>query len=187
MAIAAWSSAARNTGSAVARASTNAIGDARSSERSQPSKRSVIARSAASPPARTSARIARAASRGSSSAGGAGSAAATSATPRRSSLVSTVWLMVTVTIRDARGDPEHDLPDGRHPVRLSSMVQSDIAELSTIGAQLDDLAKRVVALGDRYRDSPDSAVANDVDLAERSLIAASRAIARAGRTLQESA
>ena len=67
------------------------------------------------------------------------------------------------------------------------MVQSDIAELSTIGAQLDELAKRVEAVGDRYRESPDSAVANDIDLAERSLIGAGRAIARATRTLQDSA
>ena len=66
------------------------------------------------------------------------------------------------------------------------MVESDIAELSTIGAQLEDLATRVEAVGDRYRDSPDSAVANDIDLAERSLIAARRAIARATRTLADS-
>ncbi len=65
------------------------------------------------------------------------------------------------------------------------MVQSDIAELSTIGAQLDDLVGRVEAVGDRYRESPDSAVPNDLDLAERSLVTARRAVARAARTLAD--
>jgi hypothetical protein len=63
------------------------------------------------------------------------------------------------------------------------MATSDLAELSTIGAQLDDLARRVELVGDRYRESPDSAVSSDLDLAERSLIAARRALARAARTL----
>jgi hypothetical protein len=65
------------------------------------------------------------------------------------------------------------------------MTPSDIAELSTIGAQLEDLAARVEAVGDRYRNSPDSSVANDIDLAERSLIGARRALARAARTLAD--
>lgn len=65
------------------------------------------------------------------------------------------------------------------------MVTSDIAELSTIGAQLEDLARRVEVLGDRYRETPDSVVSNDIDLAERSLIAARRAVARAARTLAD--
>jgi hypothetical protein len=65
------------------------------------------------------------------------------------------------------------------------MVQSDVAELSTIGAQLDDLVTRIQAVGDRYRESPDSAVTNDLDLAERSLVAARRAVARASRTLAD--
>ena len=66
-------------------------------------------------------------------------------------------------------------------------MQSDIAELSTIGAQLEELAARIEVVGDRYRQSPDSAVANDIDLAERSLISARRAIARAARLLADSA
>jgi serine acetyltransferase len=66
-------------------------------------------------------------------------------------------------------------------------MQSDIAELSTIGAQLEDLAARVEAVGDRYRLSPDSAVTNDIDIAERSLIGARRAIDRAARLLAGSA
>ena len=65
------------------------------------------------------------------------------------------------------------------------MATSDVAELSTISAQLDDLARRVEVVGDHYRNSPDSAVTNDLDLAERSLIAARRALARAARTLAD--
>jgi len=65
------------------------------------------------------------------------------------------------------------------------MAHSDIAELSTIGAQLDELAARIASVGDRFRNSPDSAVTNDLDLAERSLIAARRALARAAKALGE--
>jgi hypothetical protein len=65
------------------------------------------------------------------------------------------------------------------------MATSDLAELSTIGAQLEELARRVELVGDRYRESPDSVVTSDIDLAERSLIAARRAVARAARTLAD--
>jgi hypothetical protein len=65
------------------------------------------------------------------------------------------------------------------------MATSDLAELSTISAQLDDLARRVELVGDRFRESPDSVVSGDLDLAERSLIAARRAVARASRTLAD--
>ncbi len=51
------------------------------------------------------------------------------------------------------------------------MPPSDLAELSTLRAQLEELAARVLAVGDRYRESPDSAVTNDLELAERSLLA----------------
>jgi hypothetical protein len=56
---------------------------------------------------------------------------------------------------------------------------SDAAELSSLRAQLEDLEKRIVAVGDRYRDSDDSAVASELDQAERSLHAARRAVERA--------
>jgi hypothetical protein len=36
---------------------------------------------------------------------------------------------------------------------------SDFAELSSLRAQLEELTDRVVAVGDRYRDSDDSAIA----------------------------
>ncbi|MEX1008364.1 MAG: hypothetical protein WD271_11030 [Acidimicrobiia bacterium] len=66
------------------------------------------------------------------------------------------------------------------------MPSSDLAELSTLRAQLEELAARVLAIGDRYRESPDSAIANDLDLAERSLLGARRALERAAGTLAES-
>jgi hypothetical protein len=94
--------------------------------------------------------------------------------------------MVTVALRGSGDENGRDLPGDAAVTRLATMVQSDVAELSTIGAQLDDLVARVQAVGDRYRESPDSAVTNDLDLAERSLVAALRAVARAGRALLDS-
>jgi hypothetical protein len=65
------------------------------------------------------------------------------------------------------------------------MPSSDQAELTTLRAQLEDLTARVVAVADRYRDSPDSAVTTDLDLAERSLLGARRALERAADTVAE--
>jgi hypothetical protein len=65
------------------------------------------------------------------------------------------------------------------------MMSSDLAELSSLRAQLEELAARVLAVGDRYRESPDSAVTSDLDLAERSLLAARRALERASETIRE--
>jgi hypothetical protein len=65
------------------------------------------------------------------------------------------------------------------------MPSSDQAELTTLRAQLEDLTTRVVAVADRYRDSPDSAVTTDLDLAERSLIGARRALERAADTVAD--
>ena len=68
---------------------------------------------------------------------------------------------------------------------MARMLSSDLAELSSLQAQLADLATRVVAVGDRYRETADSAVSNDLDLAERNLLAARRALERANDTLKE--
>ncbi len=59
------------------------------------------------------------------------------------------------------------------------MTASDRAELSTLRAQLDDVLERVVAVADRYDDSPDSAVASDLFAAERALLSARRSLDRA--------
>ncbi|CAB4874554.1 MAG: hypothetical protein F2782_05805 [Actinobacteria bacterium] len=56
---------------------------------------------------------------------------------------------------------------------------SDHAELSALRSVLDDLLSRVVIIGDRYRGSDDSAVAVDIDSAERTLTATRRAMDRA--------
>jgi hypothetical protein len=57
---------------------------------------------------------------------------------------------------------------------------SDFAELSSLKAQLHELTARVVAVGDRYRDTDDSAIASELDQAERALLGAYRSLDRAG-------
>ena len=61
---------------------------------------------------------------------------------------------------------------------------SDHAELTMLRSVLDDLVTRIVAISDRYRDSEDSAVAADLDGAERTLLTARRAVDRAVDTLR---
>jgi hypothetical protein len=56
---------------------------------------------------------------------------------------------------------------------------SDRAELSSLRSQLEELTNRVVAVADRYRDTPDSAITAELDAAERNLLTARRAIDRA--------
>ncbi len=58
-------------------------------------------------------------------------------------------------------------------------MTSDAAELSSLRSQLEELTVRVVRVGDTYRDTDDSAIASELDQAERSLLSASRAISRA--------
>lgn len=59
------------------------------------------------------------------------------------------------------------------------MNTSDVAELSSLRAQLEDLTARVVAVFERYDETPDSAVASDLFTVERSLLGAGRALDRA--------
>lgn len=61
---------------------------------------------------------------------------------------------------------------------------SDHAELTMLRSVLDDLVTRIVAISDRYRESEDSAVAADLDGAERTLLTARRAVDRAVETLR---
>ena len=58
-------------------------------------------------------------------------------------------------------------------------ASSDFAELSSLKAQLEELTTRVVAVGDRYRDTDDSAISSEIDQAERALIGANRSLDRA--------
>jgi hypothetical protein len=62
---------------------------------------------------------------------------------------------------------------------------SDHAELSTLRSALEESTRRIVAVADRYRDTDDSAVAGDLDSAERGLVAARRAMDRALRSLAD--
>ena len=64
-------------------------------------------------------------------------------------------------------------------------ASSDHAEISTLCSALDESVRRIVAVSDRYRDTDTSAVASDLDSAERGLVAARRAIDRALRTLAD--
>ncbi len=59
------------------------------------------------------------------------------------------------------------------------MTDSDLAVLSSLAAQLDEIGRRVTAMAERYGTTPDSAVAADLYSAERALLTASRAVARA--------
>jgi hypothetical protein len=60
---------------------------------------------------------------------------------------------------------------------------SDLAELSTVRAQIEDLVRRVIAVAEHYDDQEDSAVAADLFGAERSLLAARRQLERAAAHL----
>src|SRR4249919_1379189 len=51
-------------------------------------------------------------------------------------------------------------------------ASSDLAELSTVRSQLEELARRVEAVADRYEDTADSQIASDLYAAERTLISA---------------
>ena len=62
-------------------------------------------------------------------------------------------------------------------------ASSDFAELSSLRAQLEQLTARVVAVGDRYRDSEDSAISAELDQAERALLGVNRSLDRAAGLL----
>ena len=64
-------------------------------------------------------------------------------------------------------------------------ASSDHAELSTLRSALEESTRRIVAVADRYRETDDSAVAGDLDSAERGLVAARRAMDRALRALAD--
>jgi hypothetical protein len=62
---------------------------------------------------------------------------------------------------------------------------SDLAELSSVRSQLDELAKRVETIAIRYQGTPDSAVAVDLFETERALVSAGRVLDRALTALAE--
>jgi len=62
---------------------------------------------------------------------------------------------------------------------------SDLAELSSVRSQLEEMTNRVAAIATRYQATPDSAVAIDLFEAERALTSAGRVIDRAITALGE--
>jgi hypothetical protein len=68
---------------------------------------------------------------------------------------------------------------------MRSTAESDLAELSSLRAQLEELSRRVEAVALRYEETPDSAVASELFEAERSLRSAGRIVERALGTLGE--
>jgi len=61
----------------------------------------------------------------------------------------------------------------------------DLAELSSVRSQLDEMTNRVAGIASRYLATPDSSVAIDLFEAERALISAGRVIDRAITALSE--
>ena len=62
---------------------------------------------------------------------------------------------------------------------------SDLAELTTLRSQLEDLARRVEAVAERYHDTPDSQIASDLFAVERLLISARRSLDKATSALDD--
>jgi hypothetical protein len=57
-------------------------------------------------------------------------------------------------------------------------ASSDLATLSSIMTQVDELSRRVTELAERYGETPDSAVAAELFTTERSLATARRSLDR---------
>ena len=87
-------------------------------------------------------------------------------------------LIVPVTL--SRQPPNSTPRDKLVPVSTSS----DLALLSSLGTQLDDLGTRITEMAERYGSTPDSLLANELYSAERGLIGARRALDRARGHLQ---
>ena len=62
---------------------------------------------------------------------------------------------------------------------------SDLAELTTLRSQLEELAHRVEAVAARYDDTPDSQIASDLFAVERLLISARRSLDKATSGLDD--
>jgi hypothetical protein len=64
-------------------------------------------------------------------------------------------------------------------------TSSDLATLSSIQTQVDELSRRVTDLAERYGDTPDSAVASELFATERALATARRSLDRASALLDQ--
>ena len=64
------------------------------------------------------------------------------------------------------------------------MSASDLATLSSIAAQIDEVQHRITAMAERYGTTPDSAIAGDLFAVERALLTARRAVQRAAQSIE---
>ncbi len=64
-------------------------------------------------------------------------------------------------------------------------TSSDRAEVSSLRAQVDEAARRVTAVAERYDETSDSAIASDLFAAERALLIARRSLERAETLLTD--
>ena len=62
-------------------------------------------------------------------------------------------------------------------------ASSDIATLSSLATQVDELGRRVTELAERYGQTPDSAIATELFATERALATALRSLDRASTLL----
>lgn len=66
------------------------------------------------------------------------------------------------------------------------MSASDLAALSSIAAQIEEVQVRITAMAERYGRTPDSSIAADLFAVERALLSAHRAIQRSAQTIERS-
>jgi len=64
-------------------------------------------------------------------------------------------------------------------------TSTDLAALSSITAQVDDLSHRITVLAESYGQSPDSAVASELFSTERAFATARRSLDRAATLLSQ--
>ena len=64
-------------------------------------------------------------------------------------------------------------------------TESDMAMLSSITSQLEELGHRITEMAERYGATPDSALASELFGAERGLIGARRSLDRARKFLSQ--
>ncbi len=77
-----------------------------------------------------------------------------------------------------------ELPRFRVSGRLAPVTMSDLAELSTLRAQVDDLVARVLVIAEAFDGGDDSSIATDLFATERALITARRSLERAMLNLE---
>jgi hypothetical protein len=62
---------------------------------------------------------------------------------------------------------------------------SDLATISSIVTQIDELTRRITEIAERYGETPDSAVASELFATERALTTARRSLDRATGLLDQ--